>query len=101
MIVASILVLIIVRTVFKKNQNTRRPPVVPYLVPWVGSAITLGKNPDPFFQRAMYVEKSFIRLDAGDKFALFSATYGDVFTVKSFGRSITYITSPHVRNHDI
>ena len=55
-IAASVLLFIIARAVYKKNQVTGRPPVVSYAVPWVGSALDLGKNPDAFFKRAMYVE---------------------------------------------
>lgn len=55
-IVASVLLLVIARAVYKRDRTTGRPPVVSYLVPWVGSAIDLGKSPDAFFKRAMYVE---------------------------------------------
>lgn len=55
-IVASVLLFVIAKVVYKKNRNVGRPPVVSYLVPWVGSAIDLGKSPDAFFRRAMYVE---------------------------------------------
>lgn len=55
-IVASALLFVIAQAVYKRNQATGRPPVVSYVVPWVGSAIDLGKSPDRFFQRAMYVE---------------------------------------------
>ena len=55
-VVASVLLLVIARAVYKKSQVTARPPVVSYVVPWVGSAIELGKSPDAFFKRAMYVE---------------------------------------------
>ena len=55
-VVASVLLLVLARTVYKRNQVTGRPPVVSYTIPWVGSAIDLGKSPDVFFQRAMYVE---------------------------------------------
>ncbi|KIO30342.1 hypothetical protein M407DRAFT_20609, partial [Tulasnella calospora MUT 4182] len=58
----------------KKNSNSRRPPVVPYLIPWLGSAITLGKDPDAFFH------------DAREK-------YGDIFTVQAAGMRSTYVTS--------
>ena len=95
-IVAGILLFVIARAVYKKNQ-VGRPPVVSYAVPWVGSAIDLGKSPDAFFKRAMYVEWLFTRLEAGDKLPVFSAKYGDTFTVKAFGRVITYVTSPQVK----
>jgi hypothetical protein len=55
-IVTSVLLLLIARTVYKKYQNIGRSPVVSYAVPWVGSAIELGKSPDVFFKCAMYVE---------------------------------------------
>ena len=65
MIAASVLLLVVARMVYKKNQITGRPPVVPYLIPWVGSAFDLGKSPDAFFRRAMCVEQSFIPLITG------------------------------------
>jgi len=95
-IVASVLLLVIARAVYKKNQVTGRPPVVSYTIPWVGSAIDLGRGPDAFFKRATYVEQLFTRLEAGDNLPIFSAQYGDIFTVKAFGRTITYVTSPQV-----
>ena len=55
-LVVSVLLLVLARMVYKRHQVTGRPPVVSYTIPWVGSAIDLGKNPDVFFQRAMYVE---------------------------------------------
>ncbi|KAG8895432.1 hypothetical protein FRC00_007475 [Tulasnella sp. 408] len=58
----------------KKKSNSRRPPVVPYTIPWLGSAVTLGKNPDTFFR------------DAREK-------YGDIFTVQAAGMRSTYVTS--------
>lgn len=55
-VIASVLLLIIARVVYGRNRVTGRPPVVSYTVPWVGSALDLGKSPDAFFKRAMYVE---------------------------------------------
>jgi len=95
-IVAGVLLLVIARAAYKKNQTTGRPPAVSYTIPWVGSAIDLGRGPDAFFKRVVYVEQLFTRLEAGDNFPVFSAKYGDIFTVKAFGRSITYVTSPQV-----
>ena len=65
MIAASVLLLVVARTVYKKNQITGRPPVVPYLIPWVGSAFDLGKSPDAFFRRAMCVEQFFFPSNTG------------------------------------
>ncbi|KAG9049580.1 hypothetical protein FS837_009918 [Tulasnella sp. UAMH 9824] len=58
----------------KKISNSRRPPVVPYTIPWLGSAIALGKDSDGFFH------------DAREK-------YGDIFTVQAAGMRSTYVTS--------
>jgi len=56
-VIASVLLLVIAQAVYKRNQaRAGRPQVVSYAVPWVGSALDLGKSPDRFFQRAMYVE---------------------------------------------
>lgn len=59
MIVVIVLLLIIARAAYERNRMTGRPPMVSYAVPWVGSAIDLGKDPDMFFKRAMYVEQLF------------------------------------------
>ena len=82
-VVASVLLLFIARTVYKKNQVTKRPPMVPYLVPWVGSAIDLGKSPDAFFRRAMYVECLFIILGARDELSLFSVQHMETYSRSS------------------
>ena len=55
-VLSSVLLLVIARAVYRRNQVAGRPPVVSYAVPWVGSAIDLGKCPDAFFKRAMYVQ---------------------------------------------
>ena len=39
-------------------RRPRRPPLVPYTVPWVGSAISMGGNTDAFFQSCLYVISS-------------------------------------------
>ena len=65
-IAASIMLLIIARVAYNRNRIIGQPPVVSYAIPWVGSAIDLGKNPDAFFKRAMYVGWLFVRLGAGD-----------------------------------
>ena len=65
-IAASISLLIIARVAYKRNRTTGRPPMVSYAVPWVGSAIDLGKDPDAFFKRAMYVDRLFTHLEVGD-----------------------------------
>ena len=96
-IAASVLLLVIAQVVYRRNRITGRPPVVPYVVPWVGSAITLGKNSDAFFKHAMYVKQLFTHLEVGNKLPNFSARYGDIFTIKTFGRTITYVTSPQVK----
>ena len=55
-VAASVLLLIIVRVAYKRSRVSGRPPMVSYTIPWVGSSLELGKNPDAFFKRAMYVK---------------------------------------------
>ena len=38
-----------------RPSSTSRPPRAPYWIPWVGSAIEMGKDPDGFFESMMYV----------------------------------------------
>ena len=61
-----VLLLITTRVAYNRNRITGCPPTVSYTIPWVGSAIDIGKNPDAFFKRAMYVELLFTRLDISD-----------------------------------
>ena len=65
-IVTSVLLLIIARVAYKKSRITGRPPMVSYTIPWVGSAIDIGKNPDAFFKWAMFVEQLSTRLETSD-----------------------------------
>jgi hypothetical protein len=41
-----------------KLRTQKGPPTVSYFIPWVGSALSLGKDPDGFFERAMCVAAS-------------------------------------------
>ncbi|KAH8101770.1 cytochrome P450 [Cristinia sonorae] len=57
------------------RSDSRSPPWVPYWFPWVGSAVSLGRDPDAFFKNA-------------------EAKFGPVFRVKAAGKNMTYVTSP-------
>ncbi|GJJ07926.1 hypothetical protein Clacol_002133 [Clathrus columnatus] len=59
----------------KDDDESGRPPLVKYRIPWLGSAIELGKDPDAVFQKAMQA-------------------FGPVFRIKAAGQEYTYITSP-------
>jgi hypothetical protein len=43
---------VIARRTANEHQE-RRPPRVPYLIPWIGSALSVGANPDAFLARAV------------------------------------------------
>ncbi|TCD68673.1 Cholesterol 7-alpha-monooxygenase [Steccherinum ochraceum] len=58
-----------------KPCDPRSPPQVSYWIPWLGSALTMSRDPDEFFKGA--TEK-----------------LGPVFKVKAMGRNTTYVTSP-------
>lgn len=45
---------IVARTLYerRKRASEGRAPMVPYLIPWVGSALDIGGDPDAFLGRA-------------------------------------------------
>ncbi|GJJ07854.1 hypothetical protein Clacol_002060 [Clathrus columnatus] len=61
----------------KRKQFEKRPPLVKYTIPWLGSAIQLGKDPDGVFKNA-------------------TKAFGPVFRIKAAGREFTYITAPEI-----
>ena len=50
----AIVLAIIAYTLYEKRKRMRegRTPMVSYLIPWVGSALEIGRGPDAFFDRA-------------------------------------------------
>ncbi|KAG8900376.1 Cytochrome P450 7B1 [Tulasnella sp. 403] len=54
------------RSISKKASG--RPPVVPYWIPWLGSAIELGKDPDGFFRKARECHGDLFGVQAAGKF---------------------------------
>ena len=57
-LVAGALALVIVAQAFYKKQkwvSKGRAPMVSYLIPWVGSALDIARDPDAFFDRARWV----------------------------------------------
>ena len=80
--------------VASQKSNTKRPPIVGYLVPWLGSAIAMGRDPDMFFRRARLV-----------LYAIFTylsnifrgrEQLGDVFGVRVAGKTHFHVTSASV-----
>ncbi|EMD31509.1 hypothetical protein CERSUDRAFT_119728 [Gelatoporia subvermispora B] len=59
----------------QQSSGLHRPPRVPYWIPWLGSAIEMGRNPDAFFEKM-------------------TQRYGPVFKLKTVGKSMIYVTSP-------
>ena len=45
---------IVAQTLYKRRKRVSegRAPMVSYLIPWVGSALEIGGDPDAFFSRA-------------------------------------------------
>ncbi|OCH85566.1 cytochrome P450 [Obba rivulosa] len=58
-----------------RSSGLHRPPRLPYWIPWLGSAIEIGKDPDTFFERT--IQK-----------------LGPVFRLKTVGRDMIYVASP-------
>ncbi|KAG8877303.1 Cholesterol 7-alpha-monooxygenase [Tulasnella sp. 331] len=57
-----------------RRGGTNRPPLVPYIFPWVGSAIAIGKDADAFYKQAR-------------------EQHGDTFAVHVAGSKFVYTTS--------
>ncbi|KAI0778320.1 cytochrome P450 [Trametes elegans] len=55
--------------------DTSRPPRAPYWIPWVGSALELGRDPDSFLRNM-------------------ANTLGPIFRVKTWGQKRIFVTSP-------
>ena len=55
LVAAGVAVLVIaVHTLYEKRKRVSegRAPMVSHLIPWVGSALEIGGDPDTFFKRA-------------------------------------------------
>ncbi|KAK0217584.1 cytochrome P450 [Armillaria nabsnona] len=73
---------IVVLALFALYRRSQSPlslqvPTVPYIIPWLGSAISMAKNPDAFFADC-------------------TARFGPIFRVVTAGRKMTFITSSHL-----
>ncbi|TFK94414.1 cytochrome P450 [Polyporus arcularius HHB13444] len=58
-----------------RTPDASRPPRASYWIPWLGSALEMGKDPDGFFSNM-------------------TKLHGPVFTVKALGQEMVYVTSP-------
>ena len=92
---------IVAQTLYERRKRVSegRAPMVSHLIPWVGSALEIGGNPDRFFSRAQYAQL-FGWCATGDRVADLPTPrkkHGDVFAMKAFGRVVTYVVSPSVR----
>ncbi|KAK0500774.1 cytochrome P450 [Armillaria luteobubalina] len=70
------IVVLVLFVLYRRSQSSLslQVPAVPYIIPWLGSAISMGKNPDAFFAKC-------------------TARFGPIFRVVSAGRKMTFITS--------
>lgn len=73
-LVAAVLGVVIAYLMFvRKSEEGKLPPMVPYLIPWVGSARELGTDPINFLEKQR-------------------AKLGDAFTITMLGRKVVYLT---------
>lgn len=54
LVIVAFLAFAVYKLINRHNQ-AGRPPMVKYTIPWLGSAIEYGKDPDGLFKRATYV----------------------------------------------
>ena len=85
--------LLLVALYLSRRRPANKAPFVSYWIPWVGSAISLGRDPDGFFRRAVWV---LYHLNELSLTTILREKYGPVFTVRAVGRDVTYVTSPRV-----
>ncbi|KAK0233888.1 cytochrome P450 [Armillaria fumosa] len=73
------IVVLVLFALYRRSQSSLslQVPTVPYIIPWLGSAISMGKNPDAFFANC-------------------TTRFGPIFRVVSVGRKMTFITSPNL-----
>ncbi|KAK0443199.1 cytochrome P450 [Armillaria borealis] len=73
------IVILVLFALHRRSQLSRslQPPAVPYILPWLGSAISMGKNPDAFFADC-------------------TVRFGPMFSVVAVGKKMTYITSSNL-----
>ncbi|PBK76529.1 cytochrome P450 [Armillaria solidipes] len=64
---------------YQRSQSSLslQVPTVPYIIPWLGSAISMGETPDAFFADC-------------------TARFGPIFRVVTAGKKMTFITSSNL-----
>jgi len=75
-VIGSLLAAAFLIRIFSRGKSTLgAPPIVPYWIPWLGSAISLGRDPDGFLKKAQ-------------------EQLGPIFRIKTAGHELTYVVSP-------
>lgn len=99
LVIVAFLAFAVYRIIDRRNQ-AGRPPMVKYTIPWLGSAIEYGKDPDGLFERATYVSTSALddsRTTKKTSYFLYSRTeLGPIFRILAAGREIIYVTGPEL-----
>jgi hypothetical protein len=79
-----------------KSKETGRPAVVPSWIPWLGSALTMGMDPDGFLLRNTWdTQPSFLTCNLRENAErdLSRRKYGPAFFVDVIGLRFLYITA--------
>jgi hypothetical protein len=97
-VLAAALVVALTYLVVASIRPRQGPPTVFYWIPWVGSALSLGKDPDRFFTWAQYVTNYPYYRYRFHTHLYVRERYGSLFRIKTFGSDSLYITSPSVRS---
>ncbi|KAK0481453.1 cytochrome P450 [Armillaria novae-zelandiae] len=73
------IVVLVLFALYRRSQSSLslQVPTVPYIIPWLGSAVSMGKDPDAFFANC-------------------TARFGPIFRVVTAGRKMTFITSSNL-----
>jgi hypothetical protein len=96
-----LLVPLVVYKLLSARKRSDGIPMVPYTLLWVGSALTVGKNPDVFFRQAEYVVDwstcSTALYVHGADWIVRRERLGPMFRVMLFGSADVFVVSPPVR----
>jgi hypothetical protein len=91
--------LVAVLFVYKLLSTRRRTdgiPMVPYALPWIGSALAIGKDPDAFLREAEQVIASYAPPSSSSYLFILRERCGPMFRVKLLGSEDIFVTSAPV-----
>ncbi|KAG9009781.1 Cholesterol 7-alpha-monooxygenase [Tulasnella sp. JGI-2019a] len=88
---AGVLAVLAFNAHFSGKQPKNRPPLVSYIVPWIGSAVSMGKDPDAFFKQAREKYGSIFAVQAAGTRQYFLTSAADIASVYKNSKSFVFV----------